>query len=77
MDMADDIFRMFVISRGRVHTEDKLEENVDMVGSVGNIYKVTISHEPKCTCPDSRKGNLCKHIIYVWLPILLIIYFLC
>lgn len=67
--MTDTLFRMFVISRTRGDNEGVPEEYVDMVGSVGNIYRVTISSVPSCTCPDARKGNQCKHIIYVRLSI--------
>ena len=55
-----------MISRRRVENGDIIEENVDIVGTTGNIYTVTVSYEPRCTCPDARKGNQCKHIIYVW-----------
>ncbi|OKL59115.1 hypothetical protein UA08_05745 [Talaromyces atroroseus] len=61
---------MFVISRSRVDTGSALEEHVDMVGTVGNIYSVTISLQPSCTCPDALKGNQCKHIIYVLVNVL-------
>ena len=33
--------------------------------SLSNIYKVTIGQVPSCTCPDHRKGNECKHKVYV------------
>lgn len=56
---------MFVISRSREGKDGALEENVDIVGTTGNIYRVTITLEPRCTCPDNRKGNQCKHIVYV------------
>ncbi|KAL9634655.1 MAG: hypothetical protein Q9204_002903 [Flavoplaca sp. TL-2023a] len=36
-----------------------------MAGTTGNIYTITITHLPTCTCPDNRKGNQCKHIVYV------------
>ncbi|EED23698.1 RING finger domain protein (Znf1), putative [Talaromyces stipitatus ATCC 10500] len=61
---------MFVISRNRTETADITEENVDIVGTTGNIYTVTITHEPRCTCPDALKGNQCKHIIYVLVNVL-------
>lgn len=57
--------RMFVIDRTRGGTEDIPEETIDMAGTTGNIYSITISQMPKCTCPDNRKGNQCKHIVYV------------
>lgn len=57
--------RMFVIDRTRGGTEDIPEETIDMAGTTGNIYSITISQMPKCTCPDNKKGNQCKHIVYV------------
>lgn len=60
---------MFVISRIRGGTDEIPEEIVEMAGSTGNIYSIKIGLEPSCTCPDNRKGNQCKHIIYVGLPL--------
>jgi hypothetical protein len=57
--------RMFVIDRTRGGTEAVPEETIDMAGTTGNIYSITISQMPKCTCPDNKKGNQCKHIVYV------------
>ncbi|CAJ0755329.1 1747_t:CDS:10, partial [Entrophospora sp. SA101] len=35
------------------------------------VYNVEISTLPKCSCPDfSRGGNLCKHILFVYLKVL-------
>ncbi|KAL1985922.1 hypothetical protein VTN96DRAFT_7187 [Rasamsonia emersonii] len=62
--------RMFVIGRRRTGTDEAPEEKVDMVGTTGNIYTVTIAKEPTCTCPDALKGNQCKHIIYVLVNVL-------
>ena len=33
----------------------------------GNVYTVTISKNPHCSCPDHAKGNVCKHILFVML----------
>jgi len=41
-----------------------------IMGSTGNIYNVTISTLPNCTCPDFQKGNLCKHILFTYLKVL-------
>ena len=57
--------RMFVIDRSRGGTEDVPEETIDMAGTTGNIYSITIAQLPNCTCPDNQKGNQCKHIVYV------------
>jgi hypothetical protein len=60
--------RMFLIDRNRTTSEDGTheEEVFDLAGSTGNIYQITVSKVPKCTCPDAGKGNQCKHIIYVY-----------
>ncbi|MCJ1452668.1 hypothetical protein MMC28_003011 [Mycoblastus sanguinarius] len=57
--------RMFVIDRTRGGTGETPEEAIDIAGTTGNIYNVNIGQIPTCTCPDGRKGNQCKHIIYV------------
>lgn len=36
----------------------------DVAGTTGNLYKVTVGKVPFCSCPDSLKGNQCKHIFY-------------
>mmetsp|Transcript_65382 Transcript_65382/g.77394 ORF Transcript_65382/g.77394 Transcript_65382/m.77394 type:complete len:353 (+) Transcript_65382:100-1158(+) len=41
-----------------------------VLGSTGNVYTVTISFVPHCTCPDHAKGNLCKHILFVLLKVM-------
>lgn len=61
--------RMIVLERRRqrnTSSEDGTTpaEEIDIVGSTGNIYTVTVSHVPTCTCPDSQKGNECKHKVY-------------
>ncbi|KAL2055588.1 hypothetical protein ABVK25_004396 [Lepraria finkii] len=57
--------RMFVIDRTRGGTDEIPEETIDMAGTTGNIYNITISQLPSCTCPDNQKSNQCKHIVYV------------
>jgi len=59
--------RMYLISR-KPPTDYKREFTV--LGSIGNVYDVVISHIPSCTCPDNAKGNLCKHILLVYLKVL-------
>lgn len=54
--------RMFVLDRQR---PSSYEEHITMAGTTGNIYTITISKEPSCTCPHAQKGNQCKHIVYV------------
>ena len=62
--------RMVVIGRSRTGTDDCPTEDIDVVGSTGNIYRVTIDKVPTCTCPDSRKGNECKHKVYALATVL-------
>lgn len=56
--------RMIVLDRKRDTIDDAPAEHIDIVGSTGNVYEVTISHVPSCTCPDSLKGHECKHKVY-------------
>ncbi|CRG85488.1 hypothetical protein PISL3812_02542 [Talaromyces islandicus] len=62
--------KMFVLRRTRGGTAKVPEEKVDMVGTTGNLYTVTISSQPSCSCPDAKKGNQCKHIVYVLVNVL-------
>ncbi|EME38825.1 hypothetical protein DOTSEDRAFT_57162 [Dothistroma septosporum NZE10] len=62
--------RMFVVDRQRHEaTEGRAlahpTEIVRLAGTTGNIYTVTIDKLPSCDCPYARKGNQCKHIVYV------------
>lgn len=59
---------MFVIDRHRYEEDGIPMETVELAGSTGNIYHVTIGKVPNCTCPDNQKGNQCKHIVYVCTP---------
>lgn len=56
--------RMIVIGRTRHGQGEELHEDIDIVGTTGNIYTVTIGRLPSCTCPDHGKGNECKHKVY-------------
>jgi len=42
---------------------------LSVLGSTGNVYEVTLSKIPSCTCPDHMKGNLCKHLLFVMLKV--------
>ncbi|KAL2147118.1 hypothetical protein VTI28DRAFT_548 [Corynascus sepedonium] len=67
--------RFYVLSRVRHQTDPSppsspsdLEEpfeTVELTGSTGNIYTVTIARQPTCNCPHALKGNQCKHVVYV------------
>ena len=56
--------RMIVIGRTRSGEGQDLHEDIDIVGTTGNIYTVSIGRLPSCTCPDHGKGNECKHKVY-------------
>lgn len=38
---------------------------MELAGSTGNVYTVTIKRQPECTCPMGEKNEQCKHIVYV------------
>ena len=41
-----------------------------MLGATGNVYDVTITLQPSCTCPDFAKGHHCKHLFFVYCKVL-------
>ncbi|KAL0938073.1 ring finger domain containing protein [Colletotrichum truncatum] len=57
--------RFYVLERRRCGTAEAPEEEVELTGSTGNIYTVTIAQRPSCSCPHFLKGNQCKHWLYV------------
>ena len=66
--------RMFVIDRQRTPApadvdpqspENHPTEVISLAGTTGNIYQITIDRAPSCNCPHAKKGNQCKHIVYV------------
>ncbi|GAA5820016.1 hypothetical protein JCM11251_005449 [Rhodosporidiobolus azoricus] len=59
--------RFFCVARNR--TSDITEE-FKVLGSTGNVYTVKIDKQPSCDCPDGKKGNTCKHRLFVLLKIL-------
>ena len=60
------LHRLYLVGKLR---EDAalLEREYAIMGSGGNIYKVTIGRDPRCECPDyqKRNGDPCKHIFFV------------
>jgi hypothetical protein len=62
--------RLTVLSRERCGSDDAPEEKVIVAGSTGNVYTVSIGLVPSCDCPHAKKGNQCKHIVYVMLRVL-------
>ncbi|KAG9403606.1 hypothetical protein AC1031_006247 [Aphanomyces cochlioides] len=59
--------RMFMIEK---QVLSPLHQTFAVMGSTGNIYTVSIEQVPTCTCPDFLRGNLCKHILFVYLKCL-------
>jgi len=41
-----------------------------VMGSTGNIYTVSIGNLITCSCPDHLKGNVCKHILFIYLKVI-------
>jgi uncharacterized Zn-finger protein len=62
--------RLTVLSRERCGTDEVPEEKVDIAGSTGNVYTVHVGLIPSCDCPHAKKGNQCKHIVYIMLRVL-------
>jgi len=61
--------KMYLVER-KPTEEGSLTREFVVLGSAGNLYTVTISHIPKCNCPDFEKGNLCKHILFIYMKVL-------
>jgi hypothetical protein len=59
--------RMYMLSREDINDYYK---RFMIIGSVGNVYTVDINNKPRCNCPDFSNGNVCKHIIFVYLKVL-------
>ena len=62
--------RLYLLNQIDISTPNNLGRKYDVLGSTGNVYEVEISRIPSCTCPDAAKGNLCKHILFVYLRVL-------
>lgn len=46
-------------------------QNFSIMGSTGNIYTVSITNKPTCTCPDyTTRHKRCKHIYFALLRIM-------
>ena len=51
--------------------DDDTQRIFVIMGHSGNVYNVTISNHPHCTCPDYYlRGNRCKHIYFVLMRIM-------
>eukprot|EP00898_Chlorokybus_atmophyticus_P004716 jgi/Chlat1/5245/Chrsp33S05011 len=64
--------RLYLIERHRTPATlpSELSEDFAVLGATGNVYTVTISNLPSCSCPDAAKGNVCKHRLFVMLRVL-------
>jgi hypothetical protein len=65
--------RLFLINREVLEpagSEGAASEKFVVLGATGNVYDVVISKNPKCSCPDAAKGNICKHRFFVMLRVL-------
>ena len=62
---------IYLIESVPPNSEDDTERTYVIMGHSGHVYNVTISHRPKCTCPDFYlRGNRCKHIYFVLIRIM-------
>lgn len=65
--------RMFLIETKQLSTvgsEGGPSQEFAVLGATGNVYTVVINRHPSCNCPDAQKGNLCKHVLFVYLRVL-------
>jgi hypothetical protein len=60
--------RMYLVRCGTI--QDDFQCDFVVLGSTGNVYDVKVGPIPDCTCPDHRKGNLCKHVLFVLLKVM-------
>lgn len=61
--------RMYLINRFR--NGEQLKEEFDISGSKGNVYKVTLDRQVKCSCMDfTLRRQVCKHLMFVYLKVL-------
>ncbi|XP_050210123.1 uncharacterized protein LOC126660571 [Mercurialis annua] len=63
--VADRIFRAL---RHQLKLLHRTDTNFFVLGATGNVYTVTLSTNPSCTCPD--RTSPCKHIYFVLIRVL-------
>ncbi|KAF5938853.1 hypothetical protein HYC85_023112 [Camellia sinensis] len=63
--VADRILRAL---RHRLRLLHRSESDFFVLGATGNVYTVTLSTTPSCTCPD--RTTPCKHILFVFIRVL-------
>ncbi|KAK9274065.1 hypothetical protein L1049_018879 [Liquidambar formosana] len=54
--------------RHRLRLLHRSESNFFVLGATGNVYTVTLSASPSCTCPD--RTTPCKHILFIFIRVL-------
>ncbi|GAB7329615.1 hypothetical protein MBLNU13_g01362t1 [Cladosporium sp. NU13] len=58
--------RMFALDRQRSNDNpEHPSETISLAGTTGNVYTICIDKVPTCNCPYAKKGNQCKHVVYV------------
>jgi hypothetical protein len=58
--------RMFALDRQRSNENpEHPSETISLAGTTGNVYTICIDKVPTCNCPHAKKGNQCKHVVYV------------
>lgn len=58
--------RMFALDRQRSNDNpEHPSETISLAGTTGNVYTICIDKVPTCNCPHAKKGNQCKHVVYV------------
>jgi hypothetical protein len=63
--------RMFALDRLRSNDNpEHPTETISLAGTTGNVYTICIDKIPTCDCPHAKKGNQCKHVVYVMSRIL-------
>jgi hypothetical protein len=58
--------RMFALDRQRSNENpEHPSETISLAGTTGNVYTICVDKVPTCNCPHAKKGNQCKHVVYV------------
>src|SRR5262245_21640594 len=54
--------------RHRLRLLHRSDSTFFVLGATGNVYTVSLSATPSCTCPD--RTTPCKHILFVFIRVL-------
>ena len=66
--------RLYLIES--IISNDQYEKIYAIMGSTGNVYHVTITNMPTCTCPDyTTRNRRCKHIYFTLIKIMNALYY--